>query len=428
MSTAKPHFLLVGNGPYANRGCEAIVRGTAIALKREFGEGVSFTVASLGDPDLIARQATEETDPTISHVPLDYPYTGVGRVVRSLSIRLLRHSLLRPWRCRRALANACVALQIGGDNYSLDYGLPTHYLMLDRYIQRRRVPVCLWGASVGPFDSAPHYAEKMFAHLRTLNRIFVREPASYQYLGPRLDRTRLVQMADPALLMPGLLPTEDRLGFKLPEAPVGLNFSPLLAAYATKGDMRAWIRQCADITVRVADRADRDVILVPHVIFGNGQWDDLVLLRAVEKDVASRTSRRVTCLPGHLTAAETKGVISQCSAFAGARFHSTIAALSSGVPTLSFAYSIKGIGLTLDLYDSLDFCLKPADLHPDAVAERIAHLIADRDSLSSGIKDKLTGMRERVFGAARCLRDVMYLNAPPQITEAECRVGRECAY
>ncbi|MGH2713716.1 MAG: hypothetical protein ACRDSN_10900 [Pseudonocardiaceae bacterium] len=32
--------LLVGNGPYLNRGCEAMVRGTAVVLRAAFGDDV----------------------------------------------------------------------------------------------------------------------------------------------------------------------------------------------------------------------------------------------------------------------------------------------------------------------------------------------------------------------------------------------------
>jgi hypothetical protein len=42
---ALPHFLLVGNGPYLNRGCEAIVRGTMAILCQAFGEGFRVRVA-----------------------------------------------------------------------------------------------------------------------------------------------------------------------------------------------------------------------------------------------------------------------------------------------------------------------------------------------------------------------------------------------
>ena len=64
------HFLLVGSGPYTNRGCEAIVRGTMAILHRQFGEDFRVTLASFETPDIVAAQAAHEIDPLITHVAL----------------------------------------------------------------------------------------------------------------------------------------------------------------------------------------------------------------------------------------------------------------------------------------------------------------------------------------------------------------------
>ena len=42
---SKPCFVLVGNGPVTNRGCQAIVLGTRLILQREFGDS-DFLLAS----------------------------------------------------------------------------------------------------------------------------------------------------------------------------------------------------------------------------------------------------------------------------------------------------------------------------------------------------------------------------------------------
>ena len=45
-----------------------------------------------------------------------------------------------------------------------------------------------------------------------------------------------------------------------------------------------------------------------------------------------------------------KWVISQCSYFIGARTHATIAAYSTGVPTLVLGYSVKSEGIAQDIF------------------------------------------------------------------------------
>ena len=65
-----PHFLLVGNGPYSNRGCEAIVRGTMAILRHEFGDAFRVTLATFESPKIVSNQAALEIDPLITHVSL----------------------------------------------------------------------------------------------------------------------------------------------------------------------------------------------------------------------------------------------------------------------------------------------------------------------------------------------------------------------
>ena len=45
-----------------------------------------------------------------------------------------------------------------------------------------------------------------------------------------------------------------------------------------------------------------------------------------------------------------KHLISQCRLFIGARTHATIAAYSTGIPTLVVGYSVKSRGIAMDLF------------------------------------------------------------------------------
>ena len=64
-------------------------------------------------------------------------------------------------------------------------------------------------------------------------------------------------------------------------------------------------------------------------------------------------------LIGDAPAHELKGYISKCSFFVGARTHSTIAAYSSGVPTLVIGYSVKSRGIATDLFGSYENYVLP---------------------------------------------------------------------
>ena len=94
-------------------------------------------------------------------------------------------------------------------------------------------------------------------------------------------------------------------------------------------------------------------------------------------------------------AAETKWIISQMTLFAGARTHSTIAALSSGVPTLSFAYSIKAQGINRDIFGHTDYCMEPTDLGVEAVASRVTSMLDESAAIRRDLGARIPGSRGR---------------------------------
>ena len=416
MNTAHfPHVLLVGNGPYANRGCEAIVRGTMEILRREFGAGTRATVASFQHKSLVDRQAANETDPGITHVALErsldrwsarwWQYQAL-RLSRPLAD--LEHRMLDPH-----LPTACAVLEVGGDNYTLDYGspqevgLPQRWMALDCYVWRAGLPVVLWGASVGPFDAAaPVQQRAMFQHLARMRGILVRETTSHSYLS-RNSVPNVHLVADPAFVMKPRKPAADALGFSLPEAPIGLNFSPLMARYVTNGDRARWIQICGEIVAGVRRLSRRDILLIPHVTSNAPMADDAVLLAAVAERAAAGPGQ-VLCVPGTLAAAEYKWLISQCHVFAAARTHATIAAFSTGVPTVSLAYSAKARGLNQDLFGSQDYCLGAAEMAaPENAVNRVKRVLAEADAIRTRLRQTLPGMIDRAFSAGPLLRQLI---------------------
>jgi colanic acid/amylovoran biosynthesis protein len=83
----------------------------------------------------------------------------------------------------------------------------------------------------------------------------------------------------------------------------------------------------------------------------------------------------IKLVPTTCNAAETKRIISRMAFFAGTRRHSTITTLSSGVPTLSFSYSIKAHVINRDIFGHTDYCLEPKYLDVEAVVDRISSML-----------------------------------------------------
>lgn len=397
-------FLLVGNGPYSNRGCEAIVRGTMVILRREFGEKLHVTLGTYGSVSVVADQASRETDPLIQHVSL------YGEQLHRWSHRWWRRQfkrliLLAPsafTMLDHPCKQATCALQVGGDNFSLDYGRPLKYMALNDYLKKHRVPVMLWGASVGPFETDPAFASMMYAHLRTLRAILVRESDSYSYLKENGIDSNLHRMSDPAFVMDPVEPSQEKIGFPVPPNAIGLNLSPIMAKYITAGDMDEWFTVCVEIVRKIAKTTGRNVLLIPHVTTTNS--NDHSFLSTVAESCNKAGIGNVQCISASLSAAETKWVIAQCALFAGARTHATIAAISSAVPTLSFAYSRKARGLNQDIYGSQKYCLQPAEISSTMVTQRVVDMLAQSGSISEHLTRLLPEIRQSALQSGAILR------------------------
>ena len=232
--TDSPPFLLVGVGSYRNRGCEAIVRGTIEILRHEFGPGVRARAGVIGSATAVASQAAAELDPALETFALSKlggPRWSLGWFAEKANLRLGTSFNPQLKDLQAHVQSGAIALEVGGDHYSLDYGKPTYYMAMDRFLLSRGVPVVLWGASVGPFDADPKFAPRMFDHLRRLSAIFVRESDSFNYLRSNGVADNVHLVADPAFVMKPVEPPLAKVGFALPEGAIGINLSQMVAYY-----------------------------------------------------------------------------------------------------------------------------------------------------------------------------------------------------
>ena len=96
---------------------------------------------------------------------------------------------------------------------------------------------------------------------------------------------------------------------------------------------------------RILNKTDMNICLIPHVVWEYN--NDRVPLNYLF-DKFKDTGR--VCMIEDGNCCELKGYISRCRFFVGARTHATIAAYSTGVPTLVVGYSIKSRGIARDLF------------------------------------------------------------------------------
>jgi len=252
---------------------------------------------------------------------------------------------------RRATAVLDVS---GGDSFSDLYGdkrfrtvaWPKHLALAARR------PLVLLPQTYGPFRAPDVRAEAAWL-LRGAAQVWARDRRSKEVADELLgsDQARLgVDMAFglPVTPMSGAA-LAAWLGWAdaRPEPIAGININGLLVNQSDATSRYGVTPHHAEEMTRVArtilETSEWRVVLVPHVLGGSQAVDaDSAVCAQIAEDLrAEYGAPRVWLADGHTTAGQAKSVIARCNWFTGARMHSTIAALSSGVPTGGVAYSDK---------------------------------------------------------------------------------------
>jgi len=344
--------LMIGHGGFSNRGCEAIVVSTSSLIKAQY-PGVRVVLASYAAAN--DRSYPPVVDEIVPHFArrwsLDW---ALMQVAKRLGTRRQVYDVY--YRCLApAIANADVVLSVGGDNYC--YGHTEDFLALDAIIRRQHKPLILWGVSV----DAQRVPADVLADLKRFDYITSRESLTIQSLAAAGISDNVIATADPGFTLKS---QEFDMTSYMPSAEngvVGVNFSPLISRMNTGVNDEMYITMFSSLVRHIVDTYHMGVLLVPHVMqFMN---DDRVLLSALLAQVDRAANVRL--LPSGLSAAQTKYAISKCRMFIGARTHSTIAAMSSLVPTITIGYSIKGEGIPLDVYGRHGFAIDSRNMTID---------------------------------------------------------------
>lgn len=325
----------------------------------------------------------------------------------------------------RAVAGADLVLDVsGGDSFTDLYGAARfrHIAAPKQIALDLGRPLVLLPQTYGPFRRAGsrRIARRLIAGARLA---YARDPDSYlrlqELLGNRFDpeRHRLgIDLAfglaprAPTGLEPAVLRVLEEGGAR---PLVGLNISGLIAnrpqaartRFGLACDYGALMRE---IVVWLLKSSDARLLLVPHVHAPPGHYEcDLdaarALLAGLPPDVAQSAGERVAIVEQALDACELKWLIARTDWFCGTRMHSTIASLSSGVPTAALAYSLKtrGVFATCGMADAV------VDLRestgPEALA-RLQQLWSCRQTDATNLVWSLPDLREL---AARQLDEIV---------------------
>lgn len=325
-------IVLYGNGGSGNHGCEAIVRGTVQLCGKD---NTYIIFSTVPEEDLkyglnqiaTIRAAKSETGEWLSFLKAYYQLK-----VKHNYAAMDAYSYLREIKSCRGKVD--VAFSVGGDNYC--YSGTDLYAYLNRIYHDNGIKTVFWGCSVEPEVVRQ---TKIADDLRLYNQITARENITYEAIKSVNLHTWL--MPDPAFYMePSACNIDERYE---KHQVIGINISPMIISY--EKHTGAAFQNYVNLVRWILDKTNYDVALIPHVVWKKN--DDRKILKQLY-DLFEEKDRLI--LEKDHSAPELKYIISKCHAIVAARTHASIAAYSTGVPTLVVGYSVKARGIARDLF------------------------------------------------------------------------------
>lgn len=347
-----PRILLIGIGGVYNYGCEAIVRGTAAIVRKEYPAAGIIYASRRPIDDRNRLKGSQVRIVERRHIGR-YSIKNITR--KALSIIGIQ------WCPRvdslRLLKGVDAVLSIGGDIYTLGStgGYSTSFFKFGDAARLKGIVYVLWGASVGPFSDNPK-AERVFTkHLKGLSLITARESATVDYLQTLGVIDNVIPCADPAYVVAPEIKVDHTS--QRNDLTIGINLSPLSVRYANyslEDSIHIQARTIQELIKALNPR----VVLIPHVVghFNEGD-DDLRYLRRVKEAIASEHQAAVTLLDTDTGFVGAKKELVKCDLVIAARMHCAINALAAHVPTILVSYSRKAVGMCQYVYGNSDWVI-----------------------------------------------------------------------
>lgn len=350
------NFILYNHSGSKNHGCEALVRTVCNLIS---------TVHSL-----YTEAPTEDIQYGISKlVPIkairsDYCKASFEFFKAYLKLKVFGDYFdmdTLPYKAAiQKMPSDAVEVSIGGDIYCYeDY---PKFIRLHRMIAAKHKSALIGCSLEKDLFDDPEFVQDM----KTYDLITARESLTYRFLlDAGIENVKLIP--DSAFTLPKeILPFP--AGFDT-ENIVGINISPLVLRKEKQSGivLENFIR----LMKYILDKTNYTIALIPHVVWDDN--DDRSALRQLADSFG--VNERIAVIDD-CNCMQLKGFISRCRFFIGARTHATIAAYSTGVPTLVLGYSVKSRGIATDLFGTDENYVVPVQSidHPDRIRQAFCWL------------------------------------------------------
>ncbi len=374
-------IIFYAHGGSDNHGCEAIIRGTLDLLPES--DRILFTGNQRADQRY-------HLDQIVRLRPDNYKY--YNNPLMWAYYKKFKPGVLFP----RLKGDVCgTYYSVGGDNYCYP-GLAKQMGIVNKRIRGYGNKTVLWGTSIEEEAIAD---EAIHRDLEQYDLIVARESLTVNLLEKYGLSGKCIHMPDAAFAMK---PHKVSIPSVFSKPVIGINLSPMVLDYSEKAEaVKSGYKQIIEY---ILNETDCSIALVPHVLKRNRNNNDLETIKYIEGLINDKNRFAVI---QDLPADRLKYVISHCIFFVGARTHSTIAAYSSGVPTLVAGYSIKALGIAKDLFGTSEgYVVDVRNLKSsDELSDAFIHLFERREIEKKHLKDFMPNYLDEYKTALKIIKD-----------------------
>lgn len=386
-------FMIVLNAVRYNRGSEALARSIAQICRKKYPDC---------DITLISSEVGFSEYPLIdgiNHNVRRYDYVSKYSFVNLLAVfqRFVLKDVAKATytRCRTVIKKAkemdCVVV-VGGDNYDKSYHLFYILHSLNLALSKAKVKkMVLYDCSLEEKDIDGEIVQDM----KLFDGVSARESLTYENFQKVLPKG-LSYYPDPAFIMSKKqvdLPKEWVQGHM-----VGVNVSNLVASGQYGVTEEEILSAYYKMVTYILENTDNHIVLIPHVMDGA----DLSVLRKIY-DKFKDTKKIILIENEKLTAPELKYLISNCRFLVTARTHASIAAYSTGVPTLVLGYSIKSVGIATDLFGRSEDYVVPSNTlkNSDILAQKFKWLEENETQIRKRLEEVMPEYLQKTWDSIK---------------------------
>jgi polysaccharide pyruvyl transferase WcaK-like protein len=278
-----------------------------------------------------------------------------------------------------------------GDSFSDIYGSKwfATTTLVKTYMVNSKIPFILMPQTYGPFKAKWAASWAKYVIIKA-DKVYTRDNISYTYLRSLGIKKDIMNTLDLAFALPYKKNNEYSSKIR-----IGINVSGLLWNDCTNGNVfklnTDYCCYCRWLIAKLLQDEKYEVILVPHVLCDSREGmeffeNDSRAIRILMKEFPSCT------FPNDFKSAiDVKNYIANLDILVAARMHASIAAYSSGVAVVPFAYSRKFEGVYEDL--SYPYVINAMKLNTSEAIARTLEYIEFKNKL---FEDEKPG-RDKIF-------------------------------